>query len=63
MWFIHIKNKKVFLMRIIILLILFPLFIYSQTKDINGLILNNKNIPIESANIIAKPLNVNKILK
>ena len=38
-------------------------FLYCQTNNLSGVILTDKNIPLESANIIAKPLTEKATLK
>ncbi|WP_310556088.1 TonB-dependent receptor [Flavobacterium sp.] len=50
--------------QIILLLVLFASFIsHSQTKTITGVVSDTLNIPLESANVIAKPLQPNFSLK
>ncbi|WP_394757916.1 carboxypeptidase-like regulatory domain-containing protein, partial [Flavobacterium sp.] len=55
---------KLYKKQITLLLVLFASFIsYSQTKTITGVISDTLNIPLENANIIAKPYQANEQLK
>ena len=47
----------------LLLFLLLPLFLFSQTKNFTGVVSDTLNIPLESANIIAKPLQDNAQLK
>ena len=51
------------LKKILFITILFPSIIFSQTRTITGVVFDEKEKHLESANIIAKPLQEKATLK